>query len=231
MSLLILSRSGLLDELDQGSAPHKWFKIKFKRRWDLPTCKEVQSGATGNKAELCIAIVVVLNTITMAGQYEGFDNEYMLKYEGAAPAYIVWAGMSDVFVVSKMVCGIMFLVECVMKLVILRHRYFTVLWNVFDFVIVLIWCFDRLVNMVFLPNPTILRMARVARILRLVKVVHRAQFFDSLHLIVKSIEANFGVLVWSLLLLLLLMMVIAMLVSQLLQASLGTRVTTSQRGN
>eukprot|EP00445_Apocalathium_hangoei_P063788 CAMPEP_0204114932 /NCGR_PEP_ID=MMETSP0361-20130328/4549_1 /ASSEMBLY_ACC=CAM_ASM_000343 /TAXON_ID=268821 /ORGANISM="Scrippsiella Hangoei, Strain SHTV-5" /LENGTH=299 /DNA_ID=CAMNT_0051065541 /DNA_START=37 /DNA_END=936 /DNA_ORIENTATION=- len=71
--------------------------------------------------------------------------------------------------------------------------------------------------MVLLPNPTILRMARVARIIRLVRIVGWPKFFDTLHVMLKSIEASVSVLTWSLFLLVMLIMVIAMLVGALLQ--------------
>jgi len=205
--------------LDLGSSDSK---CQPRLPGGLPTWKEVQSAATGSNAELCIGIVVILNTITMATQrqYEGFDNEYMLNYEGAKPADMVWPGWAVFFNFSEHVFGSMFLVECVLKLVVL-NRHFCTMWNCFDFVVVLVWCFDRTVTMVVLPNPTILRTARIARILRLVRVVHWAKCFDSLHVLMKCIQASLGVLVWSLLLLFVLTIVITMMISQLLQGFIG----------
>jgi len=201
--------------LDLGSSDSK---CQPRLPGGLPTWKEVQSAATGSNAELCIGIVVILNTITMATQrqYEGFDNEYMLNYEGAKPADMVWPGWAVFFNVSELVFGSIFLLECILKLVILKRRFCTI-WNCFDLMVVLVWCFDRMVTMVVMPDPTILRIARIARIIRLVRVVQCAKCFDSLHVLIKSIEASVGVLVWSLLLLFLLTIVITMVVSQLLQ--------------
>mmetsp|Transcript_38636 Transcript_38636/g.124131 ORF Transcript_38636/g.124131 Transcript_38636/m.124131 type:complete len:96 (+) Transcript_38636:223-510(+) len=95
---MFLNRCGFQIEKDKGQTPLRWYLSLCK--WQcwlptrLPTWKELEFFVTGSMLELCIAICVVLNTLTMAlqRQYEGFDNEYMLNYQGAAPASLVWPG-------------------------------------------------------------------------------------------------------------------------------------------
>lgn len=66
--------------------------------------------------------------------------------------------------------------EAIVKIVGLRYHYFTVPWNVFDFLLVLASIFGILMEdiMIDLPiSPTLLRVVRVfriGRILRLIKV-------------------------------------------------------------
>lgn len=66
--------------------------------------------------------------------------------------------------------------EAIVKIIGLRHFYFTVPWNVFDFILVLASIVDLLVGdltVEFPIPPTMLRIVRVfriGRVLRLVKV-------------------------------------------------------------
>lgn len=66
--------------------------------------------------------------------------------------------------------------EAIVKIIGLRYHYFTVPWNVFDFLLVLASIFGILMEdiMIDLPiSPTLLRVVRVfriGRILRLIKV-------------------------------------------------------------
>lgn len=69
-----------------------------------------------------------------------------------------------------------FISEAIVKIVGLRYHYFTVPWNVFDFLLVLASILGILMEdiMIDLPiSPTLLRVVRVfriGRILRLIKV-------------------------------------------------------------
>lgn len=76
--------------------------------------------------------------------------------------------------------------EAIVKIVGLRYHYFTVPWNVFDFLLVLASILGILMEdiMIDLPiSPTLLRVVRVfriGRILRLIKVstsLHQAHIF------------------------------------------------------
>lgn len=69
-----------------------------------------------------------------------------------------------------------FISEAIVKIIGLRYHYFTVPWNVFDFLLVLASILGILMEdiMIDLPiSPTLLRVVRVfriGRILRLIKV-------------------------------------------------------------
>jgi len=72
--------------------------------------------------------------------------------------------------------------EAIVKIVGLRHHYFTVPWNLFDFLLVVASILGILMEdiMIDFPvSPTLLRVVRVfriGRILRLIKVKYRSWF-------------------------------------------------------
>lgn len=74
---------------------------------------------------------------------------------------------------TLMIC---FIAEAIVKMIGLRYHYFTVPWNVFDFLLVLASILGILMEdiMIDFPvSPTLLRVVRVfriGRILRLIKV-------------------------------------------------------------
>lgn len=75
-----------------------------------------------------------------------------------------------------MLIMIIFFSEAIVKIIGLRYHYFTVPWNVFDFLLVLASILGIVMEdiMIDLPiSPTLLRVVRVfriGRILRLIKV-------------------------------------------------------------
>lgn len=76
--------------------------------------------------------------------------------------------------------------EAIVKIVGLRYHYFTVPWNVFDFLLVLASILGILMEdiMIDLPvSPTLLRVVRVfriGRILRLIKVSRKTCYIQNL---------------------------------------------------
>lgn len=76
-----------------------------------------------------------------------------------------------------MVIGVFLVAEAIVKIIGLRYHYFTVPWNLFDFILVMASILSIVMEdmMVDLPvSPTLLRVVRVfriGRILRLIKVI------------------------------------------------------------
>ncbi|CAF2903870.1 unnamed protein product [Rotaria sp. Silwood2] len=71
-----------------------------------------------------------------------------------------------------------FAIECVMKLIALNFKYFTIPWNVFDFIIVIASVLGQALGEImaqFVVNPTLLRVVRVARVGRILRLVKGAK--------------------------------------------------------
>lgn len=76
---------------------------------------------TNQVFDITIMVLICLNMVTMMVEKEG-QSEYM----------------TDVLYWINVVFIILFTGECVLKLISLRHYYFTVGWNIFDFVVVIL---------------------------------------------------------------------------------------------
>lgn len=98
-----------------------------------------------------------------------------------------WKAFWDISTISSLQCetktktkktkpidSFRFTIECGMKLLALHYKYFTIPWNVFDFIIVLASILGQVLGEIFakyLVNPTILRVVRVARVGRVLRLV------------------------------------------------------------
>ncbi|XP_077873652.1 sodium channel protein type 9 subunit alpha isoform X3 [Ictidomys tridecemlineatus] len=113
---------------------------------------------TNQVFDITIMVLICLNMVTMMVEKEG-QSDYM--------TYVLY-WINVVFI-------ILFTGECVLKLISLRHYYFTVGWNIFDFVVVILsivgMFLAKLIEKYFV-SPTlfrVIRLARIGRILRLIK--------------------------------------------------------------
>ncbi|XP_073097701.1 sodium channel protein type 9 subunit alpha isoform X4 [Manis javanica] len=113
---------------------------------------------TNQAFDISIMVLICLNMVTMMVEREG-QSQYM----------------TDVLYWINLVFIILFTGECVLKLISLRHYYFTVGWNIFDFVVVILsivgMFLAELIEKYFV-SPTlfrVIRLARIGRILRLIK--------------------------------------------------------------
>uniref|UniRef100_A0A8C3TQ06 Sodium channel protein n=1 Tax=Catharus ustulatus TaxID=91951 RepID=A0A8C3TQ06_CATUS len=75
-----------------------------------------------------------------------------------------------------------FTLECVMKILALRHYYFGSCWNMFDFSVVVLSIVSLGLSEVFQSffSPTVLRTLRLVRIGRILRLVHRAKRIHTL---------------------------------------------------
>uniref|UniRef100_U3CSR9 Sodium channel protein n=1 Tax=Callithrix jacchus TaxID=9483 RepID=U3CSR9_CALJA len=108
--------------------------------------------------DISIMILICLNMVTMMVETDD-QGKYMT---------LVLSRINLVFIV-------LFTGEFVLKLVSLRHYYFTIGWNIFDFVVVILSIVGMfLAEMIekYFVSPTlfrVIRLARIGRILRLIK--------------------------------------------------------------
>ncbi|KAM3917127.1 sodium channel protein type 2 subunit alpha-like isoform 1-T1 [Leptodactylus fuscus] len=108
--------------------------------------------------DITIMILICLNMVTMMIETDEQSEEMENN--------LYWINM--VFIV-------LFTGEFVLKLISLRHYYFTIGWNIFDFVVVILsivgmFLADMIEN--YFVSPTlfrVIRLARIGRILRLIK--------------------------------------------------------------
>uniref|UniRef100_A0A8D1HFT8 Sodium channel protein n=1 Tax=Sus scrofa TaxID=9823 RepID=A0A8D1HFT8_PIG len=113
---------------------------------------------TNQAFDITIMVLICLNMVTMMVEKEG-QSSYMTEV-------LNWINV--VFI-------ILFTGECVLKLISLRHYYFTVGWNIFDFVVVILSIVGMfLADLIerYFVSPTlfrVIRLARIGRILRLIK--------------------------------------------------------------
>ncbi|XP_053170797.1 sodium channel, voltage-gated, type I like, alpha b isoform X8 [Scomber japonicus] len=108
--------------------------------------------------DIVIMILICLNMVTMMVETDD-QTEDMDKI-------LYWINL--VFIV-------LFTGECVLKMISLRHYYFTIGWNIFDFVVVILSIVGMFLSEViekYFVSPTlfrVIRLARIGRILRLIK--------------------------------------------------------------
>ncbi|XP_038608195.1 sodium channel protein type 8 subunit alpha isoform X3 [Tachyglossus aculeatus] len=108
--------------------------------------------------DIVIMMLICLNMVTMMVETDTQSKE--------TETILYWINL--VFV-------IFFTCECVLKMFALRHYYFTIGWNIFDFVVVILSIVGMFLADIiekYFVSPTlfrVIRLARIGRILRLIK--------------------------------------------------------------
>ncbi|XP_070587772.1 sodium channel protein type 2 subunit alpha-like isoform X12 [Erythrolamprus reginae] len=108
--------------------------------------------------DISIMILICLNMVTMMVETDDQSKEME----------IILSRINLVFI-------ILFTGECILKLISLRYYYFTIGWNIFDFVIVILSIVGMFLAEIiekYFVSPTlfrVIRLARIGRILRLIK--------------------------------------------------------------
>ncbi|XP_015278897.1 PREDICTED: sodium channel protein type 2 subunit alpha isoform X2 [Gekko japonicus] len=108
--------------------------------------------------DISIMILICLNMVTMMVETDDQSKE-----------------METILYRINFVFIVLFTGECVLKLTSLRHYYFTIGWNIFDFVVVILSIVGMFLAEIiekYFVSPTlfrVIRLARIGRILRLIK--------------------------------------------------------------
>ncbi|XP_026503308.1 sodium channel protein type 2 subunit alpha-like isoform X13 [Terrapene carolina triunguis] len=108
--------------------------------------------------DISIMILICLNMVTMMIETDDQSDEMETILHRINLGFIV-----------------LFTGECVLKLISLRYYYFTIGWNIFDFVVVILSIVGMFLAKViekYFVSPTlfrVIRLARIGRILRLIK--------------------------------------------------------------
>nr|CAB3265896.1 sodium channel protein 1 brain-like [Phallusia mammillata] len=136
---------------------------------------------TNSRFELGVFVLIVLNMITLS----------MEHYQ-----------MNDIWRDSLRICDItftsLFALEATLKLIGMRYYYFRDVFNVFDFLVVVVsitgFILENLIA--FIVSPTLLRVVRVFRVFRVLRVVRAARGIRRLILtLMISIPALFNIAV------------------------------------
>uniref|UniRef100_A0A8C5SPI5 Sodium channel protein n=1 Tax=Laticauda laticaudata TaxID=8630 RepID=A0A8C5SPI5_LATLA len=108
--------------------------------------------------DILIMLLICLNMVTMMVETDTQSKQ-----------------MEDILYWINFVFVIFFTCECVLKMFALRHYYFTIGWNIFDFVVVILSIVGMFLAEIiekYFVSPTlfrVIRLARIGRILRLIK--------------------------------------------------------------
>ncbi|EDW49280.1 GM11913 [Drosophila sechellia] len=136
--------------------------------------------SNSRRFEIAIFVLIFLNMLTMG--IEHYDQPHAVFF---------------ILEVSNAFFTTVFGLEAIVKIVGLRYHYFTVPWNMFDFLLVLASIFGILMEdiMIDLPiSPTLLRVVRVFRIGRILRLIKAAKGIRKLlFALVVSLPALFNI--------------------------------------
>ncbi|CAF0840530.1 unnamed protein product [Rotaria sordida] len=116
---------------------------------------------TSQKFDIFIMICIFLNMLCMCLEHYNQSYTYDLVLEYVNHFFVA-----------------VFTIECFMKLIALNIKYFTIPWNVFDFIIVIASILGQTLGEIiakYFVNPTLLRVVRVVRVGRILRLVKGAK--------------------------------------------------------
>ncbi|XP_003786245.1 sodium channel protein type 4 subunit alpha [Otolemur garnettii] len=135
---------------------------------------------TNQVFDIAIMILICLNMVTMMVET---DDQSQLKV--------------DILYNINMIFIIIFTGECLLKMLALRQYFFTVGWNIFDFVVVILsivgLALSDLIQKYFV-SPTLFRVIRLARIGRVLRLIRGAKGIRTLlFALMMSLPALFNI--------------------------------------
>jgi hypothetical protein len=157
--------------------------------------------------EVMIMVVIILNIISLAMVYEGMSDTYTATLDDINIGFMI-----------------IFILECIAKLIALDFQYFKVAWNNFDFIIVLLSIVDFIMDQQgsstgFLSKaPQFARLLRVLRVSRLFKLM-KAKQLKGINKIIKTLLFSFPSLMNVLVLLFLLYFIFSVLAVYLFEGT------------
>ncbi|XP_075444026.1 sodium channel protein type 5 subunit alpha-like isoform X1 [Ascaphus truei] len=130
--------------------------------------------------DIIIMILICLNMVTMMVETDdqSLDIEYLL-YKINMAFVIIFSG------------------ECLLKILALRYYYFTIGWNIFDFVVVILSIVGVVLSDIiekYFVSPTLFRVIRLARIGRVLRLIRGAKGIRTLlFALMMSLPALFNI--------------------------------------
>ncbi|XP_038565586.1 sodium channel protein type 4 subunit alpha B isoform X2 [Micropterus salmoides] len=130
--------------------------------------------------DIFIMVLICLNMVTMMVETDDQSEE-----------------MENILYWANLVFIIIFTSECTLKLIALRHHYFAVGWNIFDFVVVILSIVGLLLADIiekYFVSPTLFRVIRLARIGRVLRLIRGAKGIRTLlFALMMSLPALFNI--------------------------------------
>uniref|UniRef100_A0A8B9CE24 Sodium channel protein n=1 Tax=Anser brachyrhynchus TaxID=132585 RepID=A0A8B9CE24_9AVES len=130
--------------------------------------------------DITIMILICLNMVTMMVET---DDQSQLK--------------TDILYKINLVFIVIFTGECVLKMFALRYYYFTIGWNIFDFVVVILSIAGIVLSDIiekYFVSPTLFRVIRLARIGRVLRLIRGAKGIRTLlFALMMSLPALFNI--------------------------------------
>nr|XP_046270867.1 sodium channel protein type 4 subunit alpha B isoform X2 [Scatophagus argus] len=130
--------------------------------------------------DIFIMVLICLNMVTMMVETDEQSKEKEI--------ILYWVNV--VFIV-------IFTTECILKIIALRHYYFSVGWNIFDFVVVILSIVGLLLADIiekYFVSPTLFRVIRLARIGRVLRLIRGAKGIRTLlFALMMSLPALFNI--------------------------------------
>lgn len=130
--------------------------------------------------DIFIMVLICLNMVTMMVETDEQSHE--------KDVILYWVNL--VFIVF-------FTTECMLKIIALRHYYFAVGWNIFDFVVVILSIVGLLLADIiekYFVSPTLFRVIRLARIGRVLRLIRGAKGIRTLlFALMMSLPALFNI--------------------------------------
>lgn len=175
-----------------------------------------------NTFECISGIVIVLNAFVLAMklQYAGFTHANKLygpSGKGSKPADEVWPWAEDMFDYSDFVFNPLFIIELALRVWAMRRAALTSRWIWYDSVIILVGVIDVLTNGGVGIHPGMMRVLRILRTMRLLKIIRAMSGFDSLVLLIKSLQASRQAAIWSFVVLGLVQIIAGLFICQFVQ--------------
>jgi len=165
------------------------------------------------KFEAVIGVVILLNAVAIAadmhnaGLHIGWEKGFV---QASQPP-----DLQAEFLVLNYILLSCFVVELVLKVLVLKLRFFASIWNWIDLITVAFGIGDAFNLLVIGIDATLLRLLRLTKLARYLKLGKSAAWLDILRLIIKSIAGSLGTVGWSLLLLFGIQTVAGMVVGQM----------------
>jgi len=170
--------------------------------------------------EAMFVFMICLNAVCIAAQMQvsGHDLGRRLGFKGYAKMSAplqqrILGGISS----ADRVFTVIFLVELTIRFLGYRLRWFKSLWNYADVVIVVTGIVEWVMPEAVAVDPTMLRLLRFAKLMRIVRVLRSHNVLESLHLLVVCLRACAQTLFWSMCVLLLIQVIAALFLSQLVR--------------
>ncbi|XP_035254057.1 sodium channel protein type 4 subunit alpha B [Anguilla anguilla] len=130
--------------------------------------------------DIFIMVLICLNMVTMMVETDDQSQE-----------------MEDILYKINLVFIVIFTTECILKMIALRQYFFTIGWNIFDFVVVILSVVGIMLADIiekYFVSPTLFRVIRLARIGRVLRLIRGAKGIRTLlFALMMSLPALFNI--------------------------------------